>query len=336
MIHHYPSLARLVSLQVADIRIIFDDLDGLELTLRDFCLGVKVNFDGKVDNFVPPSPSTPSSLPGEDIRRAHPLSPEDETMSPSTSFSYFSHLNISPTKAAAALSGYARLVHASQRASHIHDRMTTTAGQVWSRTIARARGSVSFAASIRDAAMILPHVDHPPTMTVRNSIPDVMPHPPSNGNGITEKHSNRSLRSGLGSHRPPHSFASVSSFRTLLRSSAPKYALPCPEGGYEKLLVVEGESRAVFDLGFGPQKGLLGEDTLRTSLVIGRLHTNLGATDKLQELAKAHSNMPEKTETETKQDNWGPRSMPRVSRLSSDWCITDECRFCCELLSPSQ
>jgi hypothetical protein len=63
-VHHCPGIARLVSIQIADIRLIFDDLAGLELTVRNFRLGVKVDFeaDGSVDG----GPSFPhrSNPPG--------------------------------------------------------------------------------------------------------------------------------------------------------------------------------------------------------------------------------------------------------------------------------
>ena len=57
--HHCPGIARLVSIQIADIRLIFDDLAGLELTVRNFRLGVKVDFesDGSVDGGPLVSPS---------------------------------------------------------------------------------------------------------------------------------------------------------------------------------------------------------------------------------------------------------------------------------------
>jgi hypothetical protein len=45
-VHHCPGIARLVSIQIADIRLIFDDLAGLELTVRNFRLG---EADGSVD-----------------------------------------------------------------------------------------------------------------------------------------------------------------------------------------------------------------------------------------------------------------------------------------------
>jgi len=274
-----------------------------------------------VDTQLPPSKSSSPVSPGEDFERAHPLSPEEECLlSPGSPRSYFQSFgsqafpDTSPTKPSPD-SRYARLAHARRRASHIQSRMFLTASQVWSRAIARAHGSVSFAASIRDIAVILPHVNPPHPMSARNSAPDIMFGTNSNGNGVTPKPSSRSLRMEQDSSRRPQMFASTNSFSLLMRNPTPRYALPSPEGGFEKLLVVEGESRVVFGLGFGPKKGLLGEDTLKTSLDIGKMHTSLGASDKLQELIKSHSDMGEKEDqTQDRKPKWGPRSMPRVSK----------------------
>lgn len=225
----------------------------------------------------------------------------------------------SPNMSNAEPMGYNRLSKARRRASHIQHRVTVTASQVWARAIARAHGSVSFSASMRDAAIILPNVNPPIPRSARNSIPDITLFSQSDKNGISLKPSSKSLRLEMGSERRPHSFASVNSLSALLRVSTPRYALPSPEAGYEKLLLVEGESRAVFSLGFGPQKGLLGEDTLRTSVEVSRLSTGVGASDKLQELAKKHSEVrQDRQPSSSARDNWGPRSLPRVSIINID------------------
>ena len=193
--------------------------------------------------------------------------------------------------------------------------MTTTASQVWSRAIARAHGSVSFAASIRDIAVILPHLGSSRTISVKTSTQDLRPQSHPFVNGMSHKQSAKSLRADLGSSCRPQ-FANSDSFKAFNRSSIPRYTLPlpCSEGGYERLLAVDGESRAVFGLGFGPKMGLLGEDTLRSSLKIGQLHTSLSACDKLQELARVHTGKQEKAAEESAgKNNWGPQSMPRVS-----------------------
>ncbi|CAD6591129.1 MAG: hypothetical protein TREMPRED_005996, partial [Tremellales sp. Tagirdzhanova-0007] len=297
-IHHYPSLARLVSLQVADIRVIFDNLEGLELTLRDIRLGVSVNFEGNVDTPLPGSkPSSPVS-PGAEFQPTYPLSPNSPkeastTGSPSNHFSTFNsfaYSENSSAKISAENIRYDRIAHARRQASNIHSRMTTTASQVWSRAIARAHGSVSFAASIRDIAVILPHLGASGTIREKPSAHDLRPQSHPFVKGMSHK-------------------------QAFYRSSTPRYALPlpCSEGGYERLLVVEGETRVIFGLGFGPKMGLMGEDTLRSNLKVGQLHTSLGACDKLRELVKVHSGKQEKAAKKIDGKNkWGPQSVPRI------------------------
>ena len=77
--------------------------------------------------------------------------------------------------------------------------------------------------------------------------------------------------------------------------------------------MVNGRSRALFGLGFGPKKGLLGEDTLRTTLDMSKLQTSLGAVEKVQELLKARK-MDKKPVNQ--KDRWSPRALPRVSRYN--------------------
>ena len=64
-IHHYPSIARIISIQISDIRLIFDDLDGLELTVKVLRLGAKINFEGKAEagEFISGIPTPSSPLP---------------------------------------------------------------------------------------------------------------------------------------------------------------------------------------------------------------------------------------------------------------------------------
>lgn len=268
--------------------------------------------------------SSPVS-PGEEFRRDHPLSPPDEVLSQASPSNYFSSFAFpgssenSPSKPSSQESRYARLAHARRRASHIQTRMTTTASQVWSRAIARARGSVSLTASFRDIAIILPHVNLP----TRPSHPGIadLTLPPSNG--YTRKQSNRDSR--------PCSLPSLGSYQISgANDTAPRYALPSRDGGFEKLLTVEGESRAKFGLGFGPKKGLLGEDTLRARLDVGRLHTSLDASDKLQELAAEQHTRREKSNGVPEGRGWGPRSMPRVRVIQRWRAMLRISRSCCE------
>ena len=175
-IHHYPSIARVVSLQVSDVRVVFDDLDGLEVTIRDFRLGVKVNFEGDVDASPTSKPSSPMS-PGAEFTRGHPFSPGID--SPDLSGNYFSSFSLpatptpSPTKSRTKVTGSERLADARRKATVIQTRMTSSASQIWSRATARARGSVFFTSSFQDIAIILPHAHCLPPMSARPSVPDL-------------------------------------------------------------------------------------------------------------------------------------------------------------------
>ncbi|KAK4684426.1 hypothetical protein P7C73_g5753, partial [Tremellales sp. Uapishka_1] len=300
LIHHWPSLARIVSLQVSDIRVIFDDMEGVELTLRDLRFGVKVDFEGDVSS--PSGSSFPLSPSLEDTARVDPLkmfSMREGEMSPPPSPLAFTSLSL-PNGPPSSTKSKSRLSHARRRASVIQSKMTMTASQIWSRAIARAHGSVSFTVSIKDVALILPHSNppHPTSISTKPSLPNLAT--PQHSQQSTLKH--QSSVSSL-----PPSPVSLSSLNHLLRSSTPRYALPDNEGGYERLAVLDGTSRAVLALGFGPRRGLLGEDTLRTNIELGSFHTTLGASDKLSEWSKA--NKKEKTPSVP---TWRPHHLRRI------------------------
>ena len=293
--------------------------------MRDFRLGVQVDFEGDLDAGIPSSKSASPISPAEEFRRAHPLSPDVDCAtfgspgcqgSPSTDFSSFTYpgqqYDLS-SEAGEAPGSYARLAQARRRASVLHSRMTTTASQVWYRAIARAHGSVSFAPSILDVSIILPSYNPPPPRSARSSLPELSPpiHLPSSG--LLHKPSNRSLRSESGMHNRLDALSSPNTFNGWSKTHRERYVSQSNEGGYEKLLTIEGESRAMFGLGFGPKKGLLGEDTLRAKLEVGRLHTSLGAGEKLQRMARERIKAGK--ESQQRIDKWGPRSMPRVSTL---------------------
>lgn len=318
LIHHYPSIARIVSIQISDIRLIFDDLDGLELTIKDVRLGVKVHFEGNSDpsDAAIPTPQSPAS-PSGDFRRLNPLSIPDEVSPPTSApgsplgqFSSFAFPGTSPEPMpdVGPSPRLSRMAHARRRASVFQSRMTSTAGQIWSRAIARAHGSVSFSASIQDVALILPHNSAPRSNSTRMSFADITP---SNSNGMSHRASTKSLQSDKPSQ--PRSFRSVGSFHSILRPRARSIA-PIPAGGYETLISLEGSSTAVLALGFGPKKGLLGEDTLRTTIDLGKLSTTLDAAEKLQALVKMAK--PKQEQPVAKKSPWSPKSMPRVSCLA--------------------
>ena len=315
LIHHYPSIARIISIQISDIRIIFDDLDGLELTIKDIRLGVKVHFEGDTDpnDAGIPTPQSPAS-PSGDFRRLNPLSIPDEisppTSAPGSPLSQFSSFAfpgtfVEPMPDVGPSPRLSRMAHARRRASVFHSRMANTAGQIWSRAIARAHGSVSFASSIHEVALILPHNSRPHASSTRTSVAEMTP---SNSNSMSHRTSTKSLQSDKSSH--PRKFRSVGSFHSILRPQARSIA-PIPAGGYEKLVCLEGSSSAVLALGFGPKKGLLGEDTLRTTVDLGKLSATLDAVEKLHALVRAAK--PKQEQPVAKKSPWSPKSMPRVS-----------------------
>lgn len=328
--HHYPAIARVLSIQICDVRIIFDDLDGLELTVKELRFGVKVEFEGDEPGIqYPISPNSPATNHAE-FQRVDPfaLSPDH---SPISSPMLESPLNpntgpFSPGAPSPGSSPYqafvfppsepkpepqpaaSRLSHARRRASVMSSRMTSTATQIWSRAIGRAHGSVTVTTAIHDVAVILPHLSPRHPIANRPSIPDLRPQPhpqcKPKTNGINHRQSSKSLK-----ETEAESVRLTYSMDRLFRS-VPRYAIPNNEGGYERLLALEGQSVATFLLGFGPKKGLLGEDTLKSNLEMGKLHTTLGAWDKVQELLKMHSK-GEKSSTRPERQ-WRPQALPRV------------------------
>jgi hypothetical protein len=185
--------------------------------------------------------------------------------------------------------------------------MTHTASQVWSRAIARSHGSLSFTLAIQDVALILPHISTPrPSSSNRSSGSDFGP--VHDTNGLLHRPSLKSLKSRM----QPKSFASVGSLHTLFQHKRSKSNAPIPAGGYQQLLGVEGDSKVVLGLGFGPKKGLLGEDTLRTKVEFGKVLTTLDAVEKIQGMLKSQKPSQATKEVHSAK-RWSPRSFPRVS-----------------------
>jgi hypothetical protein len=135
-----PVFARLLSIHVSDIRIIFDDLEGLEVTLRDFRLGTQViftdqpaceaNLADSPDLAMSPSPNlvslpTSPAMPMKQPPRDYPLySPGGNDMSPPDSpinyFQKFALPNSSTEEVATMLTSerkVSRLSDARRRAS---------------------------------------------------------------------------------------------------------------------------------------------------------------------------------------------------------------------------
>jgi hypothetical protein len=310
-IHHYPGLARIVSVHVSDIRLVFEELSGLELAVGDFRLGVKVDFEGFV---VPDAPAAPAFSPSAE-KRGNPLDDADLSFSPPPSpviYTSFTHpfggtFSPSPTTEKSNREWpepMSRLSHARRRASHHYSKVSSTASQIWSRAIARAHGSVSFSASVDDVSIVVPRESEPkPARQRMSDLP--------NGKSQAKPPSLGRLRSESLPARPK-SFASAQSLNSIFRGLSGR-SEPAPELGFDRLVWVEGMSRAVFGLGFGPKKGLLGEDTLKTTVELGKLQTSLGGVERMQELVKARTPTERAPTEQPQKKQWSPRAMPRVS-----------------------
>jgi len=189
-----------------------------------------------------------------------------------------------------------RMTHAKRRASVFQSRMSSTVASVWSRAIGRAHGSVSLATSIRDVTITLPYP----------SGDKAAPETPSPID-ITHKGSAKPLN---GETRAK-SFRSVGSFHSILHKLS-RPAVTITHGDSEQLASLEGTSQAFLHLGFGPKKGLLGEDTLRTKVQLGKFVTSLNAAEKLQAISKAHKKPAKESSNSKPRARWSTKSLPRV------------------------
>ncbi|WVQ80568.1 hypothetical protein IAT38_002673 [Cryptococcus sp. DSM 104549] len=331
LIHHYPTIARIFSIQLVNCRVIFDDLDGFELTWAECGFGVRVNFQGEADG-ASTSPLS-CSHPATAFRREHPLcmlspvmSRDDSdfsptlspTMSPTSlsppnspiahsSFTYppspsLSDLtsNPSPSKLlpppapnTAQTQAQPRRIYSSfstarRRASVFQSRMSSTASKVWTRATGRMHGSVSFNAYIDTIRCIEPHARG----ASASAGVGAQGHAPLSAKSSTTFYHHACDFDPLPSPSPaPSPAASRPSSRMLFsRSPAPPSSgsgsTPAlqPENGVCTLLALEGQSKISFGLGFGPKKGLLGEDTLSTVVELGRMKTSVEALERLQKL----------------------------------------------------
>lgn len=297
-IHHYPSVARIVSIQVTDFRIVLEELGGLELGIKDFRAGLNVNFEGKVESGEPLGEQVPLSpeTSARDFRRANPLaSPRldlsptaSPPVSPLTPFSSFSFQldnaapvhDVEPPRVS-------RMTHARRRASVFQSRMTSTVASVWSRAIGRAHGSVSLSTSFENVTVTLPY-----------------PAPkPSSRTPKADESRAKLLRSAGSFHSMLHKFS--------------RPALAMPSGDAESLIALDGISQAVLYLGFGPKKGLLGEDTLRTDVKLGKLSTSLNAVEKLQALLKAVKKPTPQSSNANPKAPWYTKTLLRVGPFAT-------------------
>lgn len=323
VIHHHSILARLISVQITDIRIIFDDLNGLELTVKDFCLGTKIDFAevAGIGALSPessptfPSPSQQSIDQDEPCERNFPLCQDmaDREMSPPGSPGVYSPLNNilstpwgSPTKSARE-DNSSRLSHARRRASVYSSRFSSTASSVWARAIGRAHGTVSLVVTIEDIAVVAPQ-------TASAEAPDVTYGGSSQHNGLSTKSSSRSFDSARDAQQSRYS-TFTRTFSSVMGSKS-NGSIPAAyvNGGLQYLLKVEGLSTVVFGLGFGPRQGLLGEDTLKAEVAMGKLQTTLQDAERLQGFAKLYKReKPASALVNPAGSPWEPHAMPRVS-----------------------
>lgn len=323
LIHHYPSLGGLISFHISDGRLIFDKLDGLELTWSVLKLGAKVSFAKK----------EPSRLSGtavrtetagrnsfsattDDIDPAWPASPPDSPIIERRTHAFVFPSADEARKGTETPPRRSRLSHARRQASAISSRMTDTAGQIWSRVIGRARGHVKLTITFSDLAVILPH-SNPAHPLSKPSIPDLVPqpHPQCDAHGLSHRLSSKSIKA--------HKVQARYSMDRLFRS-VPRYALPSHEGGYERLLSLEGESRISATMRFGPRRGWLAEDTLSLDTELGKFHTSLGAWTKVQDLMQSYAREKKgkaatgeasqgSTAAKRPEDRWAGDSRARVS-----------------------
>jgi hypothetical protein len=324
LIHHYPSLGGLVSFNIADGRIIFDELDGLELTWKTLKLGAKVSFSKKEESGLGQNggsrqESRRDSVLSDTVDGNEPIWPASPPDSPVVEPYHqpFAFPPANDISVADALPRPSRLSRARRRASAMSSRMTGTAAQTWGRVIGRAKGHAKLTIEISDLVVILPH-SNPAHPLAKSSIPDLVPqpHPQCDSNGLSHSLSSKSLKA----RKVQNTYSMDRLFR-----SVPRYALPSHEGGYERLLALEGESKVTATMRFGKRRGWLAEDTLSLDTELGKLHTSLGAGTKVQTLMKKYAtekqskngDMPQDKQSEKATNGskmrWSSDSKARVS-----------------------
>ncbi|EIW73580.1 hypothetical protein TREMEDRAFT_70997 [Tremella mesenterica DSM 1558] len=306
-INHWAGLSRLLSIQISDFRVIFDDLDGLELTVHDARAGIKVVFESRgEENFLDAAFCTsPTSSPTGGYF-SPPISPIRTHPQPSfsDSFSPSRHI-ISPS-----ISTSAPLPRATRRRSSLlQPRLPPSLTGFWRRLFGRGTGSVSITASVEGLAVILPHFNPPQPVSAKPSMPDLS----TRNNGLDHKSSIRSMKED----NRPTVFPS-SGGKSILPTTNSRYAITSGDGGFEKLLEVDGRSSAVLGVGFAPNKMLGGEGTLSAAVSIGEVRTSLGALEKVQEMIQERR--PEKSPSESpKSGIWAPQGAARIALRSLEF-----------------
>ncbi|WVQ72821.1 hypothetical protein IAR50_002381 [Cryptococcus sp. DSM 104548] len=312
LIHHYPSITRLISLQIVNCRIVFEELNGVEVTFKEFGFGVNVDFKSEAD--VPDSTFNPSDFKHTNKRDypLHLLSPvlspaasgdEGDYIASPTSFSpppspLNHHSFTMPSSAPPSettgptrpdlhptrpdlhptLRSYSRLSHARRRASVFQSRIGSTASKIWTRAAGRKCGSMCFSAYVDTIRCIEPSTS--PSGSAKPSIPDLKP--------------------------PKSPFARA--FQP--RRRPPPITVTIPDSGVEALVAVEERSRLKLSLGFGPKKGLLGEDTLSVEAGMGKLSTTLEAVERVKTLMDRLKKEP--NERREKADQWSAHGSARI------------------------
>ncbi|WWC70580.1 uncharacterized protein I206_104531 [Kwoniella pini CBS 10737] len=282
-IHYIPGFARLISLEFKNCRIILEDFENIELVFDEFSFGAMINFQGVVEGelgnqqcLVSPSPSPQPAY--QEVMRQNPLcfSPISErgrpTFSPPTSPPWspiisptvsppmspnFGSLAVPDPLASAPSTpnrqerSTSRLADARRRASVLSSSTSATAGYVWNRVTGRLYGSVTGTASIVNIRLVQPKSSDQP------NIPQT----------------------------PSHA-SSFRSIQALLRHNHSTQAPITDNGPYETLVGISGRTKAALGLGFGPKKGLWGEDTLDGQFETGEVKGNVAALQNLLDLMK--------------------------------------------------
>jgi hypothetical protein len=307
IIHHWSSIDRLVSIKLTDIRLIFDDLDSVELTVKEVTTAGIINFEGSSSE----SSSTPYSSQSSRSKassRDFPLAQSDEPAPTSSSSVSGPQFTLGePTEP----STVSRSLPASpdqkqHRVKGMGSKMTSSASQIWSRAIGRAHGSIGLNMSITDVDVILPFQNPSFPLATKVSMPNL---PKSR---MSVQPSSASMYSSYETPLRSPSFASLPSLNKLFRPSRPRYAVPF-KGGYERLFALNGTSRISLSMGFSPRKGLLGEDTLSTNIALGTLTTSLGSVEKLIELREVSTPSSGDDNNRTPEALWSSYGSLRVS-----------------------
>ncbi|WWD04669.1 hypothetical protein V865_002740 [Kwoniella europaea PYCC6329] len=311
VIHYIPGFARILSIELKNCRIILEDFDNIELVFDEFSFGAMINFQGVAEAESPnpyqPNTPTPSPQAGcQEFMRQNPLiySPSITergrtstlTFSPPNSppWSPISSPPMSPTFGSLAIpepslggtpSRYerssSRLADARRRASVFSSSTSATAGYVWNRVTGRLYGSVVGTASVVNVRLVQP------------------------------KSSSLQQSDSVSSQALSNS-TSFRSIHALLRHTTANHLTPISSEGYETLMGVSGRTKASLGLGFGPKKGLWGEDTLEGQLEAGKVKGHIEGVQKLLDMAKRHKRKSEKRPVQVRPNRWSSRGWSRT------------------------